>query len=226
MKIGLKAFSLAALMIGSALLAQKLHPDALLADTKPDLKLEDVVPAGFGNWIADPQSNVAVVDPVTALKLKSIYTTTLNRTFVNRVTGDRMMLSIAYVKKHSDEGSVHYPNVCYPAQGFDLSDQHVSLVRFGGYALNANRMFASMGPRSEPVTYWVTIGDKITNTGWQAKLAQLKYGFKGYVADGLLFRVSSLTSDAKQGWSAQDEFLSDFLGALPPAARERFIGKT
>lgn len=215
----------AALMLGSASAAYILHPDELLADTKPDLQLEAAVPKAFGDWVLDTNAPVAVVDPLTAQKLQSIYTSTLSRTYVNK-SGQKMMLSLAYVKKHSDEGSVHYPNVCYPAQGFNISRQHVSDLNGVVPSHPVNRMLAEVGARVEPVTYWVTIGDSMTVTGVQAKLTQLKYGMSGYVADGMLFRVSSIDRDVDSAWQKQDKFVGDLLNSLSPEIRARFVGKS
>lgn len=221
----IKALLLAAVMGISAAAAYKLTPDQLLADTKPPIDLESAIPASFGDWITDPQSNVVVIDPVTAQKLASIYTSTLTRTYLNKVTGERMMLSLAYVRRHSDDGSVHYPDVCYPAQGFSISKQHDSKLDINGGSITVRRMLATAGGRIEPVTFWVVIGDEVITGGPRAKLAQLRYGFEGYIADGMLFRVSSISNNPEESWGSHKEFIRSMMSAIPASTKTRFIGK-
>ncbi|MCP2821205.1 EpsI family protein, partial [Salmonella enterica subsp. enterica serovar Typhimurium] len=46
--------------------------------------------------------------------------------------------------------------------------------------------------RFEPITYWTTIGSQALIGGATKKLAEMRYGLKGEIPDGLLFRISSI----------------------------------
>ena len=49
-------------------------------------------------------------------------------------------------------------------------------------------------------------------------------GLKGYVADGLLFRVSEVSEDAESAYLLQNQFINDFLQALSPAQQAMMVG--
>jgi EpsI family protein len=86
------------------------------------------------------------------------------------------------------------------------------------------RLYATNSARHEPITYWITVGDKATESGAKAKLAQLRYGLSGTVPDGILVRVSSIDTDTAAAYTLQQKFVSELLRALTPQARKRLIG--
>ena len=49
-------------------------------------------------------------------------------------------------------------------------------------------------------------------------------GLKGYITDGLLFRVSEISDDDKFSHQIQDQFINDLLKALSPAQQVFLIG--
>jgi EpsI family protein len=75
-----------------------------------------------------------------------------------------------------------------------------------------------MGGRSEPITYWIVVGDEVVTTGVGQKVAQMKFGLRNIIADGLIVRVSSIDADMEHGHKIQTEFL----GALGPALDVKF----
>jgi EpsI family protein len=81
----------------------------------------------------------------------------------------------------------------------------------------------SKGPRVEPLTYWVRIGDKAVR-GWQWKLVELSYVFTGQIPDGLIFRVSSIDRDQSRANRFQDQFITQLLQAVPAGERRRLSG--
>jgi hypothetical protein len=86
-------------------------------------------------------------------------------------------------------------------------------------------MEANIGPRVEKVTYWIRIGDGVISGPPTAlNIARLKMGLKGYISDGLLFRVSELSDDSKLSYQFQDQFINDFLRVLGPEQRAMMIG--
>lgn len=70
----------------------------------------------------------------------------------------------------------------------------------------------------------MVVGGRHAITQFQAKRAKLAFGLRGYIPDGLLFRVSSIDRDTSEGFQLQDRFVRDLLAAVPPAARGGFIG--
>jgi hypothetical protein len=58
----------------------------------------------------------------------------------------------------------------------------------------------------------------------EQKLAQLRYGFKGIVPDGMLVRVSSIGLDSDAEWREQASFMQQLLAATAESTRKRIIG--
>jgi EpsI family protein len=135
------------------------------------------------------------------------------------------MLSIAYGGAHGEAMQTHRPEVCYPAQGFNVvrefGMQALSTV-YG--ALSVKRLVASHGPRVEPITYWVVVGDMPTEFGMQMKLAQLRYNITGQIPDGMLVRVSSIDRNELDAYQLQERFIVGLLAALSDRDRARIIG--
>jgi EpsI family protein len=136
------------------------------------------------------------------------------------------MLSIAYGENQSDGVALHYPEVCYPAQGFQLISIAPSVLdtQFGTIA--GKQLMTRLGNRSEPVTYWTTLGDKVVPGGIRTKLAQLEYGFNGLIPDGLIFRVSSIDNSPQKGYADQQQFAQELLAAMSSSTRLRLAGLT
>jgi EpsI family protein len=83
---------------------------------------------------------------------------------------------------------------------------------------------AKYGTRDEPITYWLVVGDRVTVSRTDQKLAQFRLGLKGLIPDGMLVRVSSIDSNRERGYEQQATFLEDLVAAVPPAGRDRIFG--
>ncbi|KAB8041451.1 exosortase-associated protein EpsI, B-type [Janthinobacterium aquaticum] len=214
---------LGALMLGAAILSRGVAPNVKMSDQRPAFSLETAIPQSFGEWRVDTSIVPLQVDPDTQSRLNKIYNQTLARTYINR-SGERVMLSIAYGGDQSDNMSVHKPEVCYAAQGFRVDrDEYGELAtRYG--QLPVKRLLAVAGNRSEPITYWITVGNKISKVGLQQRLEQLRYGLTGTLADAMLFRVSSIDTDLPHSYQLQANFVNTLLANMGPAERSRLIG--
>ena len=84
---------------------------------------------------------------------------------------------------------------------------------------------SARGEQIEPITYWATVGQKIILNGTQHKVAQLGYGFKGQLADGLIIRVSTTGADLPTEYELQRQFLESLMHALRPDVRSRVMGE-
>lgn len=212
-------------MLVAAGLAFALTPREKLAEQGPKVDLEVMVPKQFGVWRVDETLAPQVVSPDVQAKLNAIYGQTLSRTYVNP-KGERIMLSIAYgSNQSSDDFQVHRPEFCYKAQGFELMQSADDVVKLPWGALTVRRLVATTTRgRHEPITYWVTIGDKTTLPGIGRKLTQLSYGLTGKIPDGLLFRISTIHTDARKAYQLQDEFVANLLSSVPLSDRTRLAG--
>lgn len=211
------------LMLAASGLATAWRPSEKLVNGRPPTNLAALVPASFGEWQEEPQTVAMVVDPQQQATIDKIYQQTLSRTYVNR-DGERIMLSLAYGDDQRDSMQLHYPEVCYPAQGFQLRANERGVLDTGAGVIPVRRLMATLGGRSEPVTYWTLIGEHAVMGGTDTKLAQIRYGVRGYIPDGLLFRVSSFNADPAAGHALQERYVRSLVAALSPAARAKLIG--
>lgn len=212
------------LMLSAAVAAKLLTPTIYLSKSKAPLELDVLIPEKFGNWREEKNMAGSVVNPEAQAMLQKIYTQTLSRTYVNEM-GARVMLSIAYGSDQRDGMQVHYPEVCYPAQGFQLDGMREDTLTTQYGNIPVKRLLTSMaGQRYEPVTYWTTVGNKAVAGSMAKKMAEISYAVHGEIPDGLLFRVSLIDRDAQHSFSVQDRFIRDLLQAMPFSARQRIAG--
>lgn len=217
---------LLAFMIITALSARVLTPTIKLAERNGKPKLEEIVPQSFGAWKLDPNQPLAVVNPVQEAHIKRIYDQTLSRTYF-RPDGYRIMLSISYGadQRSGVALSVHYPEVCYPAQGFEVLTNVPGAISTEHAKIPVRRLETTQGnKRREPVTYWITLGNELTIGGLDRRLIELRYGLKREIPDGLLFRVSSIDTESSRAFIAQEEFIKDLILAIPADSRLRLAG--
>ncbi len=219
------AAALCALMFIAAGASVALKPTALLADRLPPIDLEAQIPRAFGNWRVDDRMSVRVINPQAETLVNKLYSQVLTRTYVDSTTGERIMLSIAYGSNQSGSLQVHIPDVCYPAQGFEVLDNSMSSIVAGQRTLPVKRLLTRMGTRVEPLTYWRTVGDAVVMSGREHRLALLRYGMRLEIPDGLIFRASSINIQADAAWSAQQKFVADLLVGVSSSTRLRLTGE-
>lgn len=213
-------------MFAAAVAAKELTPTIKLAELSARLNLDQTLPAAFGEWRLDPVQPVAIINPVQDENIRRIYDQTLSRTYVSPA-GYRIMLSVAY---GTDQRSgvalaVHYPDVCYSAQGFDILSTAVGSISTEHGVIPVGRVETKSGPtRPEPLTYWITLGDHITLGGMDRRLIELRYGLERKIPDGLVFRVSSIDADSAKAFRLQEQFIKDLIGSLPQEGRIRIAG--
>lgn len=210
-------------MLAGALLTYLGKPTIYLADRvgKPDL--EAVFPKEFAGWRLDAGPLIVVASPEVQAQLNVIYDQVLGRSYVN-AQGQRIMLSVAYGGDQSDGMSAHRPEVCYPAQGYAITSNEKGVQGAAGGQLAVRRLMSQQGTRSEPITYWIVVGNEVATTGIEQKLAQMRYGLRGVIADGMLVRVSSLDVDMDKAHAVQAGFIADLAAAMTDPMRTRVFG--
>lgn len=211
------------LMLVTSGFSVAFHPTHKIADEDIAVNLESMIPKSFDDWKTPEQATAYIINPMTKDSLAKIYSQTLSRTYVNN-KGDTVMLSIAYGEDQSDAKSLHYPEICYPAQGFQVVSNQHGLLQTSFGSIRVKRLQAVMGNRIEPITYWTTVGNKVVYAGKETKLEQLRYGFNGYIPDGLLFRVSSVSNDPVESYAIQAAFVNALVPNLQKSARLRLTG--
>lgn len=219
----IKAFVALVLMVAALAAAHIWRPTAHLADTRAKVELETMFPKAFGDWHVDERMPVQLIAPDTQAFLNKIYNQTLSRTYVNR-QGDRIMLSVAYGGDQSDGTRAHRPEVCYPAQGFQIDSNQSSVMAVAGHNMRVRQLVSRLGARIEPITYWVTVGERISLSGTEQKLAQLSYTTRGVVPDGMLVRVSSIDVNAVSAYRLHQAFVAEMAIAVRAEHRSQVFG--
>ena len=222
MKTSRTAFILAALMCGAAVAGIAARPGTKAADRGNAIVLETAVPKGFANWRVLPDQS-GVVNPQTKELLDKLYSQVLTRTYVN-TEGYRIMLSMAYGDDQRGGLQAHRPEVCYPAQGFKLGkvEDGALLTSFGN--IDVRRLTTVLGQREEPVTYWLTVGDRVIKNKFEKRMEEIRLGLTGQIPDGLLFRVSSIDKDVTRAFAMQQKFTADMMASVPSETRRQLSG--
>ncbi len=212
------------LMVCALAAAHAWRPTVHMADERTKIDLEQMFPRQFGDWKVDTTLPVQLVSPDVQRLLASIYNQTLSRVYVN-TKADRIMLSVAYGGDQSDATRAHRPEVCYPAQGFQIIAEQRGVVETATHALPVQQLVAKAGGRIEPISYWVTVGDHTALSGTQQKLAQLRYTTRGIVPDGMLVRVSNINANYASSFALHGQFIKQMSAAVPQASLSRMMGQ-
>jgi len=211
-------------MAGTTALTGALTPTQKVADARTNFSLEAMIPTSFAGWTVDTSVVPLTPDPTQKELIAALYDQTLSRTYVN-AQGQRVMLSIAYGGDQSKQLQLHLPEVCYVAQGFDMVKDRRDELATGFGKVPVKRLVARQNARNEPITYWITIGDKAVKSGLDQKMQRFMYGLSGRIPDGMLVRVSTIGADEAGAWKVQDRFVNQMLGAVAPQARVRLMGE-
>lgn len=185
--------------------------------------LEATIPRSFGNWVVDPSVVPIVPSPDVQANLDRIYDQIVSRTYVNP-RGERVMLVLAYGGEQSDALKAHRQEVCYAAQGFEIRRVLNDNLRLRERTIPVTRVVAVRGPRSEPVTYWLTMGDRVVRGRLERLAVQLRFGLAGRIPDGMLVRISSVSSNPAQAFSDQEKFIGALLEGMRPGDVHRLLG--
>lgn len=214
----------AACMFGAAYCAEALKPTQSLADIRPKIVLDELIPSQFGKWKEVPALRPVLPDPTLQKVIESAYSQTFGRGYVND-KGQVIMLAVAYGKdQNSESTAAHRPEFCYTGQGFTVKDIGVHQAHMADHSLIMRQLVGTRGNYTEHISYWVTLDDKATLPGLGRKIAQIRFGLHGQIADGMLVRVSSAGTDPQLAEQAHDAFLRDLEQQIPSAFRPRFFG--
>jgi EpsI family protein len=224
-KRSITAIVAAVLMSLTAASANHLKPTQHFSDTRGGKTLNQIIPGKFGRWQQQEISS-GIVNPQQQQLLDELYSEQVSRTYISD-QGYRIMLSIAYGKNQNDSFQVHLPEICYPAQGFQVLSSAPTTIDTPFGTIPAKQLKTTyQSQRVEPVTYWTTIGNHAVRSGTDKKLKEIQYAMEGQIADGLLFRVSSVDPNLPRAFDAQLAFVSEMMSSLSPEDRLRLAGLT
>lgn len=189
------------------------------------IHLEQQVPTAFDGWTLDAAIVPVLPDPALQATLERTYSQVLARTYVDR-DGRRIMLSIAYGEDQAtDATAAHRPEFCYTAQGFWVRTIGEDRLELADHAIRVRRLVGRLGPRMEPITYWVTMNDRAVLPGVERKLNQIRLGLSGQIPDGMLVRSSTVGLEIPDSFRLQDRFLAAMQRSMPADVRPRYFGR-
>lgn len=204
---------------GAALALRPREHMSLVGSTK----LDEVIPRQFGGW-HDQETNALVVplnDDGLAAKL---YSQIVGRLYVNPDVGSVMML-IAYGDTQNDLLQLHRPETCYPAFGFQLTDNRTAAIALSPtVSIPGRALTATTSARTEHILYWTRIGETLPENGREQRIAKLRSQFAGVVPDGVLVRLSNNLRDDREAFSLNQGFAAALMTAIPPRYRASLIG--
>jgi EpsI family protein len=214
----------------SAVLAEVLAPRELMARTQASPSLESMIPRQFGTWTLVPQiSPVKPPDPDGYVQADpfsgKIYSQEVGRGYTDG-HGNIVMLLVAYGPVQNYRLKSHRPEICYTANGFRISGKTETTINYrdGAPPIKMMRLIAERESRFEPLSYWMRVGNDISNGVVDHQLSRLKYGLRGIIPDGALVRISTIGLPLEASFKLQDQFIRDLLAAIPPQELKFFTG--
>ena len=228
MSAAARSLAVMAVMMAAACGASVLAPKRESANSAAPL--DRLIPHTFGSWVEDvtPESQVSLSlrtgnEPIGA----EAYDDLLMRTY-RRADGQRVMMTIAYGRNQTQELKLHRPELCYYAQGFEVHALGRRTIQLApARAVSSLALLTRNRARIEVVTYWMRIGERITESAWQTRWTILRTGLDGKVPDGILVRTSTLAASeaaTEDELALQHAFLSDLYSAVPQSTRRLLAG--
>lgn len=176
-----------------------------------NVSLEEEIPKRFKSWKFVETNKLTMVNPQDDLLVNKLYSQVLERTYVND-QGTRVLLSIAYGAEQRNDMLAHFPEVCYPAQGFNIDSAEVNQIVLLNKDIDVKQLVTQRGNRFEDVSYFVRVGEKLVATRSDQKWESIKYGVQGVIPDGLIFRVSTIGES--EAFKVHQNFMNELFSSL------------
>lgn len=187
-------------------------------------KLADVTPQSIPGWTSVDVADLAASSAPDSL-VNRLYGEVVQRVYHHQATGDEVMMLLAHGDSQTNDLQVHRPEECYPAFGYELSeDRSIALPIADGLTIPARMLLATLMGRSERVVYWVRLGESTPNSEQAQRVVRLQTAIEGLVADGLLARFSVASSDEVAALATIGSFVRALLSGVDASSRPAFIG--
>ncbi|OYW15425.1 MAG: EpsI family protein [Sphingomonadales bacterium 32-65-25] len=216
-------------LLGGALLtgaggAAALVPRGRLVLMPKGHELEAIVPKKLGGWTYVPTPGIVMPRTEGTLSAK-LYGDVLSRVYVSE-SRLPVILVMAYGPVQNDLLQLHRPEVCYSAVGFQVSGTTpAKLPLAAGVELPIRELVAESDRRVETITYWTRVGDDLPTNGTEQRIAKLKQQWAGYVADGILVRMSCAVPPEPGVRDQLAEFARELVKAVPAVDLPALIGR-
>lgn len=174
------------------LLSVKMAPSESAND---NFTLASIATPKIDNWIqTSDEMQLIDVNFNKEKEKSSFYDKVISKSYTNGHS--KIMLALAYDNKILQDIKIHQQEVCYVAQGFKIIDKHSRLVKWNNINFEIVNLLTKRNNRIEVVSYYIRIGDLITNDVLAMRFNILKDGLISHrILDGLLVRASQVISD-------------------------------
>ena len=187
-------------------------------------KLGDIVPFSFPGWSGRDASDL-VAPPKKGDLATRLYGEQVERIYQSDATGDMVMVLMAHGDTQSNELQLHRPEVCYPAFGFEIASNRLEHLQLEPSALLPVRQLVAVAPdRRENIVYWTRLGEFLPTTGLEQQLDRVQTALHGYVADGVLARISMVSGNREAAFALLAPFTAGLIKAVTPNNRSPLIG--
>jgi EpsI family protein len=188
------------------------------------LPLAEIVPSTIGNWQSKDVSDLLDAKGEGNL-MNRIYGQTVERVYRNTRTQTEIMMLLAYGDTQSNDLQLHRPEVCYPAFGLEiLANRPIGIPLSAWFRLPARSLLAHSPSRDEAIVYWSRLGDFLPTNGSEQRIDRLRTTLEGYVADGLLARLSMITIDQGESEQKLGSFIAELFSLVPVNRLPALIG--
>lgn len=189
-----------------------------------DASLETVVPERIGDWEVTPSNAFVLPEAREGSLAATLYDQQLSRLY----TGAGLlpvMLVIAYGSTQSDLLQLHRPEVCYRAVGFSIDRSERVDVAVGNARVPMRALTARANDRVEPILYWTRLGDLLPTSNNEQRLMKLRTEMQGYIADGVLVRLSTVAEPTPEVFAALEAFARAMLQGITGPGLVALVGR-
>ncbi len=212
-------------LAGAALVARALRPTLRADQAVPPL--QDLIPKQVGDWraIPDPRVQVSMSTTTGDTSRDQPYDDQIARSYTDG-HGHDLMLAVAYGARQRQEVKIHRPELCYPAQGWQVLQLEATPFaldhRAGLPPITGHHMLVTTGAVDEAVSYWIRIGSTYSDSAWRTRWVIIQEGLAGHMTDGVLVRLSErLPKGASpvDAYARQADFARALARQLSPVGR-------
>lgn len=214
-------FIVGAGLAGVAVVAAALRSRSMRQADAAPVGLEDLMPAQVGEWNSAPFAGVLIPQ---GEKDQDSHDEVVTR-YYESSSNAGVMLLIAFSDWQAGNTELHRPEVCYPAAGFRLTRWPNVMLRLPKLAIPCCSMTAVAPERVEQLLYWSRVGTAFPTTSFEQRFSALRQMVGGTVPDGVLVRMSTLTSNRPEAMQMLARFAGSLLSAAGPELRLLLAGR-
>ncbi|WP_376768791.1 exosortase-associated protein EpsI, V-type [Novosphingobium chloroacetimidivorans] len=185
---------------------------------------QDVIPRRIGGWTEVSSPEDIVLPPEDERKAAATYDEQVMRAYAGR-RSEAVMLLVAYARSQSSMLMVHRPESCYPGAGFTILSNEAVKIRIGSsLSIDGRFLTTKRDSRVEQVLYWTRFGNEMPSD-WDAQRWSIAVqALHGYVPDGVLVRLSTVSQDALQSLNLLRLFAAELVRTSGQQGRGLLLG--